>query len=103
MSGIKTKNNVQSLYNSECLMKQQEQVKIAFSESERKNDEKILKITTSMINQTVASILQVELQNDKMVKEMINSIPGHNEKTSKTVKRTYAINQISPDLAAQLK
>jgi hypothetical protein len=89
--------------SSEYFTKHRERVKYTFSESERKNDEKILKIKENMISQAVASILQLEQQNDKMIKEMVDSIPHHNELNSDVSYTAHAFDDFSWDLMSKLK
>jgi hypothetical protein len=79
-----------------------EQVKIAFLESERENEERVLRIKKSMLNQTVTSILQAEVQNDKMINEMINLIPQINELVDNAAEAAHALSELSSDFASKL-
>lgn len=65
--------------NSEQFFHLREKVMNAFSESERKNDEKISVIKDKMINKTIETIMEAERQNDRTIKDMVKSIPHYKD------------------------
>ena len=93
--------NAQNLLDPEQFTKLRERVDNAFSESERVNNEKVSQIKNNMLNRTITSILQAETQNDKMIKDMLNSIPRNNEQIVDTSVTEFALAQLSSDFAAQ--
>lgn len=62
------------LNNPEHFKKLQEQINSAFSESERRNDDMVLKVKKDMMSHTVASILLAEEQNDNAIAKIMRSI-----------------------------
>lgn len=70
--------------NSEQFCHLREKVMNAFSESERKNDEKISVIKDKMINKTIETIMEAERQNDRTIKDMVKSIPHYKDNTITT-------------------
>jgi hypothetical protein len=85
---------------SEQLDELREKVRNAFSESERRNDEKIFTIKNCMINKTVETIIDAEKQNDQRIKDMINSIPSYKDNTCEPI---YESNQFSFDLISEIQ
>lgn len=85
--------------DSEQLANLNEKVRNAFSESEHRNDEKIFTIKNRMINKTVETIIEAEMQNDQRIKEMIDSIPNYKDNISEPI---YESNKFSFDLISDL-
>jgi hypothetical protein len=75
----------------------------AFSHSEYENDERIAKIKERMISQTVISIMEAERQNDEKILKIISSLPYCIESASNKANPRYLLGQISLDLISQLK
>jgi hypothetical protein len=60
--------------NPEHFKKLQERINSAFSESERRNDDMVLRVKKDMVGQTVASILEAEEQNDNAIAKIMHPI-----------------------------
>ncbi len=84
----------------EKLVSLREKVITAFTESERRNDEKIFTIKSNMIDKTVNTMIEAEKQNDQRIKDMINAIPDYKAISSEIV---YESNQFSFDLISALQ
>jgi hypothetical protein len=86
----------------EQLYEIKEMVTNAFSRSECENDERIAKIKERMISQTITTIMNAEKQNDEKILKIMSSLP-HCSKPANTANPKYLLGQMSPDLISQLK
>ena len=71
------------LNNPEHFKKLQEKINIAFSESERQNDDVVSKANKSMMRQIMISILKAEEQNDDLINKLMYFVTNKTDKTNK--------------------
>ncbi len=99
---LPSRNILKLHQNTETIERLQQEILCAFEKSEQDNEQKLSRITDTMINQTVESILEAERESDEKFKEIISSLPYYNE-PGKHIKLRYYSHQLSADLISRLK
>jgi len=99
---LPSRNILKLHQNTEIIERLQQEILCAFEKSEQDNEQKLSRITDTMINQTVESILEAERESDEKFKEIISSLPYYNE-PGKHIKLRYYSHQLSADLISRLK